>query len=119
MARYVSRDIKDRLSSGDDRFIMANMDVQNPSITIDPETGHMFMSYDPINVTLTPNPTSITEPGTPINKALLQLMEDRIVYIMNYLFDDLSGNAFTIEFNTLSNITTNGVWNTENERIEC
>lgn len=119
MARYTARDIKDRIATGDDRFIMTNLDIQNPFLTLDPETGHLLMSYDPINVSLTPNPTSITEPGTEINKALLQLMEDRIVYLMNFLFDDLTSNPFTIEFNTLSGINTDGVWNVENERIEC
>lgn len=53
---YVARDIKDRVAVGDDVFIVE--DLGNNKIK------------------LTPAPTHVSEPGTPVNKALLQPIED-------------------------------------------
>jgi hypothetical protein len=49
----------------------------------------------------------------------LQLMEDRIVWLMNSIFNDISANPFSIEFNTLDGLTVTGVWNESMRRIEC
>lgn len=96
---YVSRDIKDRVAVGDNCFYMETL-----------EDGRIM---------LTPAPNSITEPGTDINKALLQLIEDRVVWLMNSIFNDISANPFTITFENLDGITATGVWNESLSRIEC
>ena len=96
---YVSRDIKDRIAIGDDCFYMEQL-----------EDGR---------VRLIPAPTTVVEVGTDINKALLQLMEDRIVWLMNSIFNNISANPFTMEFNTLDGLTVTGVWNESLRRIEC
>jgi hypothetical protein len=46
-------------------------------------------------------------------------MEDRIVWLMNSIFNDISANPFSIEFNTLDGLTIEGVWNEPLRRIEC
>lgn len=96
---YASRDIKDRVAVGDDCFYIEQL-----------EDGR---------VRLIPAPDSVSEVGTDINKALLQLMEDRIVWLMNSIFNDISANPFTIEFNSLDGLTVTGVWNESLRRIEC
>lgn len=96
---YISREIKDRVAVGDDCFYMEQL----------PDG----------RVRLIPAPTSVTEAGTDINKALLQLMEDRIVWLMNTIFNDISANPFAFEFNTLDGLTVSGVWNESQKRIEC
>ena len=96
---YISRDIKDRIAIGDDCFYMEHL-----------EDGR---------VRLTPAPDTVIEVGTDINKALLQLMEDRIVWIMNSLFNNISANPFTINFNSLDGLEITGVWNESLSRIEC
>lgn len=63
---YVARTIKDRVAVGDDCFLMETL-----------SDGR---------VKLTPSPDSVSEPGTDINKALLQLIEDRVVGLMNGIF---------------------------------
>ena len=96
---YIARDIKDRVAVGDDLFyIQALSDGRQRLI---------------------PAPDDILEPGTDINKELLQLMEDRIVYLMNRIFSDITANPFNITFESLSGITVTGVWNTSANRIEC
>jgi hypothetical protein len=70
-------------------------------------------------VRLIPAPDTVVEVGTDINKALLQLMEDRIVWLMNSIFNNISANPFTIEFNSLDGLTIEGVWNESLRRIEC
>ena len=70
-------------------------------------------------VRLTPAPDTVVEVGTDINKALLQLMEDRIVWLMNSIFNNISANPFTMEFNTLDGLMATGVWNESLRRIEC
>ena len=96
---YTSRDIKDRIAIGDDCFYMEQLGDGR--------------------VRLIPAPTTVVEPGTDVNKALLQLMEDRIVWLMNSIFNNISANPFTIEFNTLDGLTVEGVWNESLHRIEC
>lgn len=63
---YVARTIKDRVAVGDDCFELETL-----------SDGR---------VKLTPSPDSVYEPGTDINKALLQLIEDRVVGLMNGIF---------------------------------
>ena len=96
---YVSREIKDRVAIGDDCFYMEEL-----------ADGRIM---------LTPAPESITESGTDINKALLQLIEDRVVWLMNRVFNDITANPFNLTFDTLDGLTVTGVWNTESSRIEC
>lgn len=74
-----SRNIKDRLASGDNRY----------NITLDKGTS-----------ILTPTPVSVSEEGTPINKALLQPIEDRTVWLMNKL-DKTDAENLAIGDNTL------------------
>ena len=96
---YIARDIKDRVAIGDDCFYMEHLDDGR--------------------VRLTPAPDSVSEVGTDVNKALLQLMEDRIIWLMNSIFNNISANPFSIEFNTLDGLTIEGVWNESLRRIEC
>lgn len=96
---YVSRDIKDRVAIGDDVFYITYLDDGR--------------------VKLIPAPESITETGTDINKALLQLIEDRVVWLMNTMFNDITANPFNITFDNLDGLTVTGVWNVTQGRIEC
>lgn len=96
---YIARDIKDRVAVGDDCFYVEQLGDGR--------------------VRLIPAPDSVSEVGTDINKALLQSMEDRIVWLMNSIFNNISANPFTIEFNTLDGLTVTGVWNESMKRIEC
>lgn len=96
---YISRDIKDRVAVGDDCFYLEQLGDGR--------------------VRLIPAPDSVSEVGTDINKDLLQSMEDRIVWLMNSIFNNISANPFTIEFNTLDGLTVTGVWNESMKRIEC
>lgn len=96
---YTARTIKDRVAIGDDCFYMEQL-----------ADGR---------VRLIPAPDSVLEVGTDINKSLLQLMEDRIVLLMNRVFDDITGNPFNITFNTLDNLSVTGVWNKDSNRVEC
>lgn len=96
---YTSREIKDRIAVGDDCFYMEQL-----------EDGR---------VRLIPAPDNVVEAGTNINKALLQLIEDRVVLLMNRVLDDITGNPFNITFNTLDGVSVTGIWNTQSNRIEC
>lgn len=96
---YVSREIKDRVATGDNCFYMETL-----------ADGR---------IRLTPAPDSVTEAGTDINKALLQPIEDRVVWLMNRVFDDITSNPFMMSFGDLAGITVTGVWNTSLSRIEC
>ena len=96
---YISRDIRDRVAVGDDCFFIEQLGDGR--------------------VRLIPAPDSVYEVGTDINKALLQLMEDRIVWLMNSIYNNISANPVTIEFNTLDGLTVEGVWNESLKRIEC
>ena len=96
---YISREIKDRIAIGDDCFYMEQLGDGR--------------------VRLTPAPDTVVEQGTDINRALLQLMEDRIVWLMNSIFNNISANPFTINFNSLDGLTVEGVWNESMSRIEC
>ena len=47
-------------------------------------------------------------------------MEDRIVALMNRVFNDITANAFNISFNSLSGMKkVTGVWNVTLNRVEC
>jgi hypothetical protein len=96
---YISKDIKDRVAVGDDCFYIEQL-----------ADGR---------VRLIPAPDSVIEAGTDINKALLQSMEDRITWLMNSIFNNISANPFSIEFNSLDGLTVTGVWNESLKRIEC
>lgn len=99
MAIIIAREIKDRVAVGDDKFYMTQL----------PDG----------RVQLIPAPDSVAEPGTDINKSLLQLMEDRIALLMNRVFDNITANPFTIPFTSLNGLTVTGVWNSASSRIEC
>ena len=96
---YTSRDIKDRVALGDNKYYMEQLG-----------DGRIM---------LTPAPDSVIEVGTDINKELLQIMEDRIVMLMNRVFNDITANPFIIRFTSLDGLTGNGVWNATHKRIEC
>ena len=96
---YIARTIKDRVAEGDDCFYMEQL----------PDG----------RVRLIPAPDMVIEPGTSINKELLQLIEDRVVLLLNRIFDDITGYPFNITFDTLDKVTANGVWNEDMGRIEC
>ena len=98
MAVY-ARQIKDRIADGDDCFYIEQL-----------EDGR---------VRLIPAPNSVTEPGTDINHELLQLLEDRVVALMNLLTGEMATNPFLISFASLDGLIVTGVWNTESSRIEC
>jgi hypothetical protein len=96
---YVAREIKDRVAIGDNCFYMEQL-----------EDGRIM---------LTPAPDSVTEVGTDINKALLQPIEDNVVWLMNRVFNDIASNPFNIQFENLDGLTVTGVWNENLKRIEC
>ena len=96
---YTSRDIKDRIALGDNKYYMTQLDDGR--------------------VMLTPAPDSVVEVGTDINRELLQLMEDRIVLVMNRIFTDISANPFIMRFNSLDGLVVDGVWNESASRLEC
>lgn len=96
---YVAREIKDRVAVGDNCFYLE-------------EIGDG-------RVRLIPAPNSITEAGTDINKALLQPIEDRVVWLMNRIFDDITSNPFVMAFNDLNGLSVTGVWNEAQSRVEC
>ena len=96
---YTSREIKDRVAFGDNKYFMEQLG-----------DGRIM---------LTPAPDSVVEVGTDVNKELLQLMEDRIVMLMNRVFNDLTANPFIVRFVTFNGLTANGVWNESAKRLEC
>ena len=96
---YVSREIKDRVAFGDDCFNIVNLGDGR--------------------IRIIPAPDEVWEAGTDINKALLQLMEDRIVFLLNTLFNDITTNPFAVTFESIDGLTVSGVWNVSASRIEC
>lgn len=96
---YYARTIKDRVAVGDDCFYMEQL-----------EDGR---------VRLIPAPDSVQEVGTDVNKDLLQLIEDRVVLLMNTVFNDISANPFRFDFDTLAGASVDGIWNEELSRVEC
>ena len=96
---YVARDIKDRIAIGDDCFYIEDLGDGR--------------------CRLVPAPERIIETGTNINRELLQLMEDRVVWLMNRVFNDITANPFNIAFDSLDGLTVAGIWNTSQSRIEC
>ena len=96
---YTSRNIIDRVATGDDLFRLEQLSDGRTRITT--------------------APTSVSAVGTPINKELLQLIEDRVVWLMNRLYDDITSNPFNVTFENLNGVTVTGVWNEAESRIEC
>lgn len=96
---YTSRNIKDRVAIGDNKYYMTTLD-----------DGRIM---------LTPAPDVVVENGTDINKELLQLMEDRICMLMNRLFGEIVENPFFMRFASLEAVTVDGVWNESSSRLEC
>ena len=96
---YISRDIKDRVALGDNKYNMTQLD-----------DGRIL---------LTPAPDRVVEEGTLINKELLQTMEDRITMLMNRLFGEIIENPFVISLNSLDGLTVDGIWNASASRLEC
>lgn len=96
---YESREITDRVAIGDDCFYIAEL----------PDG----------RIRLIPAPDSVNEVGTDINKALLQVMEDRTVWLMNRIFNDITANPFNITFDSMDGLTATGVWNDTLKRMEC
>ena len=96
---YTSREIKDRIALGDNKYYMEQLG-----------DGRIM---------LTPAPDSVVEAGTDINKELLQIMEDRIVLLMNRVFSNVTGNPFIMRFTSLNGLDVEGVWNESSARIEC
>ena len=96
---YVARDIKDRVAVGDNCFYLEEMGDGR--------------------IRLIPAPDSVTEAGSDINKALLQPIEDRVVWLMNRIFDDITSNPFVMAFGDLNGLSVTGVWNESQSRIEC
>lgn len=96
---YISREIKDRVAIGDDCFYL-----------VDVGDGR---------TRLVPAPDSVSEIGTYVNKALLQLTEDRVVWLLNRAFSNITSNPFNISFESLDGLSVTGVWNTSANRIEC
>ena len=96
---YTSRDIKDRIALGDNKYYMTEL-----------EDGRIM---------LTPAPDTVVEVGTDINRELLQLMEDRICLLMNRVFTDITANPFIITFTSLEGLNVEGVWNETASRLEC
>ncbi|WP_050698602.1 hypothetical protein [Anaeromassilibacillus senegalensis] len=57
-----------------------------------------------------------------VTKALLKIMnlESRVARIEDAIFNDITGNPFLTTFDSLSGIVlVKGVWNEEQQRIEC
>lgn len=98
---YTSREIKDRVALGDNKYYMEQLDDG---------TGRIM---------LTPAPDRVEEIGTDINKELLQSMEDRITLLMNRVFTKITGNPFIMTFGSLEGLVVDGVWNESVRRIEC
>ena len=98
---YTARDIKDRVAIGDNKYYLTEANDG---------TGRIL---------LTPAPDSVLEAGTDINKELLQSMEDRIVRLMNRVFNEITDNPFTMRFTSIDGYIGDGVWNAAHARIEC
>ena len=97
---YTKRNIKDRVAVGDDCYLIE-------------EVGDGRKR-------LVPTPDRVEESGTDINKAFLQLMEDRIVWLMNMISLGTAANPISADCATLDGIDyADGVWNPEAGRLEC
>lgn len=97
---YVARDIKDRIAVGDDCFVMEALG----------DGRHRLI----------PSPDRVVESGTPVNRELLQLMEERIVFLMNMLGYGVSANPILVTLDTLDGVEfAQGVWNPDARRFEC
>jgi hypothetical protein len=72
---YTPREIKDRVAVGDDIFIVENLGDNR--------------------IRLIPAPTHVSEPGTPVNKALLQAIEDELGNLSTTKVDKVSGKGLS------------------------
>lgn len=96
---YTSRDIKDRIAIGDNKYYMEQL-----------SDGRVM---------LTPAPDTVIEVGTDINREILQLMEDRIVLLMNRIYSSITANPFIMSFKLMDGVTVDGIWNESAGRLEC
>jgi hypothetical protein len=97
---YVARNIKDRIAKGDNKFYMKKLDDGR--------------------IELIPAPDEVVEEGTPVNKELMQFWEDKLVWLLNRTFDEITSNTFTMKFDKLDGVEVeSGVWNKDAGRIEC
>ena len=96
---YTSRNIRDRIAIGDNKYYMTQL-----------EDGRVM---------LTPAPDTVIEIGTDINKELLQLMEDRIALLMNRVFNKVTANPFLMTLKSIDGLTVDGIWNESASRMEC
>ena len=96
---YIARQFKNRIADGDDIFKITDLGDGR--------------------VRLEPAPNSVTEAGTNVDRDLLQTMEDRIVLLMNMVFDNITDNKFSFDFSSLDGLSVIGVWNESLKRIEC
>lgn len=96
---YKARDIKDRIAVGDDCYTLVPLSDGRTQIV--------------------PTPTEVIEPGTDLNKAFFQLTEDRVVMLLNSIFNDISSNPFFMAFDTMEGVEANGAWNESAARLEC
>jgi hypothetical protein len=72
---YTPREIKDRVAVGDDIFIIEDLGDDR--------------------IRLVPAPTHVSEPGTPVNKALLQPIEDELGNLSATKVDKVSGKGLS------------------------
>lgn len=96
---YVSREIKDRVAIGDDKYIMTYL-----------ADGRVM---------LTPAPDIVIEKGTDLNREFFQLTEDRLTLLLNRVFSTITTNPFIIRFTSLDEVDVEGVWNESADRLEC
>jgi hypothetical protein len=96
---FIARQIKDRIAVDDNCFYMEQLGDGR--------------------IRLVPAPTEIIEPGTDVNKALLQPIENNTVWLMNRLFDNITSNPLSLQFGVLDGAAVTGIWNQALKRIEC
>ena len=50
----------------------------------------------------------------------MQFWEDKLVWLLNRTFDEITSNTFTMKFDKLDGVEVeSGVWNKDAGRIEC
>ena len=98
---YTSREIKDRVAIGDNKYRIEELNDG---------TGR---------IVLIPAPDRVVEIGTDINRELLQIMEDRIVLLMNRIYSSITANPFIMSFKLMDGVTADGIWNESAGRLEC
>lgn len=96
---YLARQFLDRIAKGDDCFRIEQL----------PDG----------RIRLIPAPDEVLETGSNVDRSLLQLIEDRVVWLMNRTDAELIGGSFNYTFGTLNGLNVEGIWNKEEMRIEC